>query len=268
MYILFLLLSSLYLILNQQIIQNNYKKIYFGRGISKYTYHISKINHQSEKIAYFFFRFSECEKIKFKIIINDENEIFLPIYLLEWIYFPLDFDDKEKDNFNITFVINSTYAYYYYERMIFMSNFGEINISLEDFLNLNFDIEFLYKPPFPLIFNLDIIKESTTISFNQTNFNKIYDGNYIFNYCIEEENKCNYIGSNNLNITFLKDKKYKIKINCYSNKSDLDLYYFKSIDFFQDIHLGKQIFSINKSFKPKYYILNIKNYENIYIFCK
>ena len=252
-------------VFTEKIITSNFAEIFYSKGISEYIYHISDFTNQQLKAPYLLFKFYEYQKIEFKIKIDNLNQTIVNISKNIWITFPIV--DINKKNFNVTFtIINESPQEY---EMLFISLFNkEINIDLNLLLNLNLTITELNREPYPLIFNLDKIQSDAIIRINSKDIENIYNDDFLFCYCLVKDNKCDYKGINYTQIHLSKGENYKIKINSYNNNNTYNFKNLEILNLIQNIKFGKTEYIISKRNKYQYFILDIKDFDNIYLYIK
>ena len=114
----------------------------------------------------------------------------------------------------------------------------------------------------PLILNINP-SEKLTIILEKNYYGENYANGYLLEFCKLNGKQCEYTGVNKT-ATFEKDEKYKIRYNCYGYSS-FSFISFSSINIFEmeidNIHL----FELGSK-KDQYFITNVKNYENFYIY--
>ena len=113
----------------------------------------------------------------------------------------------------------------------------------------------------PLIFNINP-SEKLIFILNDNYYGNNYANGYLLEYCKLNGNQCEYNGIIKT-VTFEKGEKYKIKHNCNSN---FKFKSFLSIDIFELEINNIQLFDLSSNNKDQYFITNVKNYENIYIY--
>ena len=185
---------------------SNFDEITYPEGVSEYSYQYSNLTRQETRDSYFFFNFTNDNDIKLKIIESDGNETNLKNDHFFWLEFKVPSTISQEYIFQIT--NNGKEP----GKMIFIDNTQEINTSLDRFINLNFSTYYIYRPPLPLIFNLDTINEDMIYNFKESVYNYyIYGGDYILNFCeLNNISICEFKGSKAFH--FEKGKKYKAKM--------------------------------------------------------
>ena len=240
----------------------NFEEIVYPSGKSEYSYQFSQSILPDRKSAYFFFKFTNTEKITLSYIEPSSAERIIEAKSNDtWINFKVSNLEQQTFYFNvINNDINSG-------TMTFIDNTKEINTTLTKFINLNLTTDFIEdNPPNPIIFNLDTIKEDEFYYFEENNSEEesSIEGDHLLSYCQINENECIYNGSNSIH--FEIGKKYNIKINCYKKKSN-DQYYFNKFIAFQylikEIGIGAYRYQTNGIKRYKYFLLNLKNLKNL-----
>ena len=265
----------------------SYSEIELPKGYSEYIYkYTSPYNNTYIKIAssyiYIFIYLSDSLKIR---RINGIIEI----NGKKTRYFMGNFDENDKwiiyKEKNI--ICNYTFIYQFNTtektKIKFLDSTRILNMNLKQFLNLNINninTNVFSDIPYPLLFN---IKSDSNIVFSvERKYNyPIYNKNYILNYCnIEENNKCQFIGTDN--IYLIKNNNYIFKLNFHENKTktflfrDLDKtsikekeiinYFFQEFKinyYIEEIYMKNNTFTINNFTRNNYLLLDIKNLTNI-----
>ena len=251
-------------VLNEPIPIQNLETITFPEGTTEYVYQFSEPILQDGKDAYFFFKCSYDYKIYLTIRDEDKNEQSISFNSVD-IYYKYKIENLKPQKY--IFVVENN-KWYSTESITFIDNSREINITFEYLLTFNFVTKGIEnKPPLPLIFNLDSIEENLYFLFDTRNEkdNNIFDGNSKLEYCEIDENECNFKG-NETNLFLEKGKKYKIKYNCNKNNFDYSFSEYKISALIKEIDFGFHGFSLDSNFRDFYYILDIKNFENFYIY--
>ena len=265
-FVLFLLLF--HVVVNQNEIEN-FQKVYFHKGITDYKYKYVKpiLQDEQQKEIYFFFKFSNSLSFTLTFTINDENqkEIYSDKVLFDDLYFKVTSLKSQTFTFSLKKSIDILDREI---EMIFIDNSKEINMNLDTFFVSS---EFIFSDkikdgqPLPLIFNIDSIKEKTSILF------KKYDNNqeFHFDFCEinENGNKCEYT-ENIDRICFEKEKRYKIKYHSFSSGLLKKNYYFPkySINIFREVvGMGLNRFKA-ENIENLYYIIDIQNKYNFHIY--
>ena len=275
-----LILEFLLIFLSFQLISSNpvnYEIVEIPPGVSFFSYELTTLLSSTDTIstAMILMKFLGDTKITINInkqeIGNIEAKdinylIGLPVIYLNMLGF---------NSFEFIFDNNNTESI----KMIFIDYSKEINISLEQFLNWDHDLRYFtledteYTPK-PIIFDIDTIPENIICNFNITFNGSILNDNNLLYYCINDENGCNYKALND--ITFLKGKRYKIKLNpCYINDiTSYTLYFFPPIQptkvepeklDIQEIQFGFTLYETQQNIK-KYFLVNTKSYQKFYIY--
>ena len=153
--------------------------------------------------------------------------------------------------------------------MYFIDNSKEINVSLKQFSEIYVDSEKISNiPPLPLVFNLEeSFEEKLLIVEMDMKYDEstIYEGKYKVEYCEINENECNFT-HNEPRLILEKDKKYKIRFNCF--EANDNTYYFIRYNIssiIKELGYGYYNFEITDKFRHIYYILNFSNYNDFYI---
>ena len=254
---------------------------------SDLNYQIVEIPQGSSSFSYEFINPSSDENYRTPLILMKfSGDVGITFYFTEELFFYTDakelnyliplpvslFTSNGFKSFELKFQNNNTESI----TMAFIDNSKEINISFEQFINWKHDLKYFmlegYSSFLPIIFNIDTIPEKVTYKFNTTIEGSISSEDELLYYCIKNGNKCNYKPLNTL--TFSEGKSYKIKLNpctIYMN----DRYFFfppiqctktdpPKIDV-QETQFGLKIVEI-KSKEKKYYVVNTKSYNNLYIY--
>ena len=258
-----LLFISFHIILNEPIEIKNYERITFLDEITLiYNYNFSHPIAQEEQSTYFFFRFTFINAI-IRIIDEDKNEGHISSKNYDSFH-SYKIDNRKPQKY--TFI--ATCSYCGPVSFFFIDNSKEINLNIKQFYERDFPaFDIKDKPPLPLIFKLEDSFEDRTIIGIDSNYNvsQIYGGKYKVEYCEINENECNFT-HNESRLIFEKDKKYKIKFNCF--KENNNTYYFVSYMIMYIIKEGFGYYNceISSKIKSIYYILNIVNYTEFYIY--
>ena len=98
--------------------------------------------------------------------------------------------------------------------MYFIDSTKEINTNIDTFINLFFKTDLLGdKQPLPLTFNIDEIEEDIFYNLIEISKDKISNSHYLLEYCIYNENECDYIGIKKLMEVWFLKKEINIKLN-------------------------------------------------------
>ena len=242
----------------------HFKHVTYPVGTSEYTYQFSGFSEHEEGNFLFYFNFTNKEKVQLHIVY--ENNTTKKITLGTNCWTGIAFSNLNPKIYTFR-VINGGQTP---GEMIFIDSTKEINTDLYTFINLNFSSTNTGTLlPLPLIFSIDPLEEDILCNVVPQKINyPIYGSDYLLNYCVvdENENKCEYIGTNAL--SFKQGKKYKIKLNFFEkeNKNFIflefkyKLYYFKE---FNDCYME---YEANGDGKAQYIIANSNNYAWIYFF--
>ena len=259
-----LLLLLIHLIVNEEIPISSYEHIKAPQGINNYSYQFIESNIPEGKYGYFYFKFKDSPGYKtISLDIIEENGISTSITIdkVYWLCYNITNLKSQK----YIFQIKNNYRDYNVS-VIFLDSTKEINLSLDQFINLNFDSHKVEnRPPIPIIFNLNISEEEEGFYYfkeNEYDADSIfYDADYLLYFCeIEEDKECNFTGFQSL--FFDKNKKYKIKQSCYKNN---DYYYFTLFSMIKEIEFGMIKFTQYGDRNYRYYLLNIENNTKFYI---
>ena len=248
-----------YLISNQEIPIINFSENSYGDRSNLYIYEPEPIlSPEYEGEAFFFFSFSESFFTYFYIYEGDSTD-----------YFYKEIDDKnEFFQYKIknltcqkfTFKINSRRS----GKLFFIDNSRESYTNLNTFLKLDFEIRDynnkLYKP---LVLNVNP-SENLILILEKNYYGENYANGYLLEYCKLNGNQCKYNGITKT-ATFEKGEKYKIRYNCYSSSSYYEFTSFSSFNIFELEIDNIQLFQLSSN-KDQYFITNVKDYENIYIY--
>ena len=253
------------IILNETKEIKNYEGVSFKDELTlKYDYKPSYPNTDDDIGAYFFFRFSFI-RVHLHIKDEDGNDDLL---VSDNFYVCQYFKIKNKKPQTYTFYLScndcGTVS------MFFIDNSNEISITFNQFYEKYFDTVLINDTaPLPLIFNLeDEIEGNSQIIEMDTNYNAstIYNGKYKIEYCEINEKGCDFT-YNEPNLIIEKDKKYKIRFNCF--KGDNDTYYFIRYNIsriIKEVGYGYYNYQIKEKAKDIYYIFNYSNYNEFYIY--
>ena len=229
---------------------------------NNFYYKFEKADLQEDKDAYFFFQFYESwNEAVIQMVIKDENQNETKIENITdinsgWISFKLTNLEPQKYTIDIT---SDRWV-----DMIFIDNTREINTNLPMFIFFNFSTNFYEdKPPFPLIFNIDTVKEDIFYNFIELSKDKISDGEHLLEYCIIDENECKYKGIEK-SLNFEKGKKYKIRLNSYKN--DDNLFYFETFYVWKEIEFGLLSYEASINEKTCFFLINVQNLKNFYVY--
>ena len=238
----------------------SYSEIQLPKGKSEYFYIVSNFIPHSSKIPYFFIKLTDAKEIQFKIYFNNNGNDLSPLKKDIWINIPISNDIKNCKN--ITFEINNKIKG---AKIIFIDTSQINNISIEKFLSLDLNVNKMRQKPFPLEFRIDANSNISFSIIEKVN-DKIFDDDKVLSYCLEENNECKYIGIDNINL--IKGKKYRFKLNCYTNNK---IYYFKKLEIYayiKEIEFKNNTFITNNFTEHDYFIINIKNYLDVYYYIK
>ena len=258
--LLFLLFQ---IVFNEPYSIKNFEEITFPVGTTEYTYQFLEPSLQRGKSVYFFFKFSFYYKIELKVIDEDKNENAINV-TTEFRY--LYFNVKNLKTQKYTFILTNNYKE---QKMIFIDNSKEINTNPDEFFQLIFSTESMKEnPPLPLIFNMDTIKEKIIgIFYENKDGYTIYDGYSYIDYCeIDEDNRCNFVGSNNI-LVLEKCKRYKLKLNCYKNHLGNYLFLASLISSVtKEINFGLTYNTLCPKVEYYNFIINVRNYDNFNLY--
>ena len=254
----------LHIIHNEPIeIKSNGRVNFTNRITLEYDYKLSYPNIQEDIGAYFFFRFSYIG-ITVKIIDEDKKaETFQYTNSYKCYPYKIKNTKPQKYTFNISCINCGSVI------MHFIDNSKEINVSLKQFSEIYVDSEKISNiPPLPLVFNLEeSFEEKLLIVEMDMKYDEstIYEGKYKVEYCEINENECNFT-HNEPRLILEKDKKYKIRFNCF--EANDNTYYFIRYNIssiIKELGYGYYNFEITDKFRHIYYILNFSNYNDFYI---
>ena len=236
-------------------ITNSASSIYIPKGESEFFYQYSDPILQEGKQAHFFFNYISYNKPEIKILDEDGNLFTVKFQYFDYAYFNITNYKKQK----YIFKINSSQE----TELLFLDNSREINANLDDLFNLVYTTELMDNPPLPLVFVIIAKKEkflSVKSNGNIYSGEKIFNGDSELEFCEVNGNDC-YFKNINIDdyISFDKDKKYKIKINCYQYREQQYLFRRNiKVSIFKEIEFGPSLISYYSD-KITYFI--IKNYE-------
>ena len=250
-----MLMNFIYVIISLRVIYSSpiklskFSQIELKKGTSEYSYHYSIFTPYNDKTPYIFIKLTEKQKIDLRVYFNQSEVYFSEPKGDEWINIPIE---KGKNNTNITLKIKTGEKN---SKMIFIDSSKILNISLTNFLDLNFNTNKLRRKPTPLLFDI-VVDKNTFFSIEEKN---------ILNICKMEENKiCEDIEVKNIKLE--ADKKYRFKLNYQEDKSIYIFQKYKIIYFMEEIYFNNNTFAINKFTQNNFLILNIHNQENIYFY--
>ena len=245
---------------------SNFDEITYPEGVSEYSYQYLNMTLEEKRDSYFFFNFTNKQDIKLKIIDSDGNETNLENDYSVWLEFNISSKISQKYIFQIT--NNGKEP----GKMIFIDNTQEINTNLDRFINLNFSTTYINsRAPLPLIFNIDTINEDMYYDFEESNNNRyVYGGDYVLNFCeLHNISTCEFKGYRAFH--FEKGKKYKAKLEWYTDKYESQFYLSKIsfiLYYINDIELGTTIYETNGKRRKRFFLLNAMDFKNLYIYVK
>ena len=251
--LLYLICTFAYLrLINSTLINlSNFSTVELKKGTTEYSYHYSISSYDNSKIPYIFIKLTDKEKIDLKIYFNGIEANFSEPKGDEWINIPIE---NEKNNTEIILKIKTEEINL---KMIFIDSSQILKITLTDFFNLNFNINKLYKKPFPLLFDIILDKNAYFSIEEEKNYPILDDEKVLTIYNIKENNNCEIIGINNTKL--IKDRKYRFKLNCYTDKNIYIFQKFKILYYMEEIYFKNNTFTINNFSKNNFLFLNIHN---------
>ena len=187
------------IIINEDIPINSFEQINVPKGVNNYSYQYLESNIPKGKDGYFYFKFKFDSDIQLNIIDENNNKYNIVIDKVYWLCYNITNLKSQKYIFQIINENNNSYV-----PVMFIDGTKEINLTLEQYINLNFDSHsVINRPPMPLILNLNIVEGEEGLYYFKENEidsgSELYDSDYLLYYCEIEENKeCNYIGFQNL----------------------------------------------------------------------
>ena len=203
-------------------ISTGYEIIDIPEGITEisFTIYYNPSDHNYNNTSPFIF-IKISQPIEISASAMDETSEFVTYPSDYWITLELAiFEGLGKIPFNLKLRNNNTEP----AQFFFIDTSKEINIDLNSFLNWNYDIS-IYdaeNEPAPIIFNIENIEETTSISFNMTAKGEIVGEKNLLYYCLNDNNQCNFEELNSL--TFIKGQNYIIKLYSFRYKEDEDTY--------------------------------------------
>ena len=234
------------------------------RAKTNYYYQFNGKFLEDEKDVYFFFKFYNSWNDPFQLTIIEENlnEIIIDNIYPEnetWVSYKLIKLESQKITFKISYITSG--------ELFFIDSATEINGTLDNFTNFNLKTDLIgEKPPLPLQFNIDTIKEDIFYFFKENSKDLIYNGDNLIDYCIIEENEkeCNYLGIEG-GLKFEKGKKYKIRLNYYK-KGEISFFYFDTFYTVKEIEFGLESYESSSFEKDSFFILNTKTIDKFFIY--
>ena len=243
----------------------NFDEITVNSVTNEYFYQFLEPHLIEDRDPYFYFGFlDDVLSYSSTIRIIDENQNEGENYCkrpYNFIGFNITNLNPQKYKF---YIINS---YYYSRKMLFIDSSRDININIEKLFTIKFSTNSIQnRPPMPLIFNIKSIKDKTIFSVDPYSDTDIYDGDYILEFWeISENSSCEFTGSNLL--VLKKGKKYKFQFNCYHNSYSSFRFNAFEINYaIKEIGFGPMFFEITESARYLYFIIDIKKYNNIYLY--
>ena len=253
-----IILLLFHLVVNEDIPINSFEEIDVTKGTNNYSYQFIESNIPNGKDGYFYFKFKDSKDIQLYIIEENGNKNNVKIDNVYWLCYNITNLQSQKFIFQIINENQNPYT-----SVIFIDSTKEVNLSLEEYINLNFESHSVQnRPPIPLILNLNISEEEEGLYYfkeiEDDDESELYDADYLLYYCeIEENKKCNFIGFQSL--FFEKNKKYKIKQNIYQKN---ERFYFTPFNIVKEIEFGKLEFTQKGNLNYyRYYFLNIEEIE-------
>ena len=232
---------------------NSFSEIELSKGSSEYIYNYSNPYPDKSITPYIYIKLTDNEKINLSIYLNSEKIDFSEPKNDEWINIPID---NKIYSANITLKINNLEVDL---KMIFIDSTKSLNLSLEQFLNLNFNTRILSKRP-PRSLHFEITVDKTVYFALEDESNNInFDNKYLLIFQIEDNNECTDIGTNNVELN--KGKKYLFILISYEDKN---VFYFKKIKllyYIEEIFFKNNTFTINNFTRNNYLILDLKNHH-------
>ena len=243
--------SYLKLICSTPINLSNFSTIEIKKGTTEYSYQYSISSYDNSKIPYIFIKLTDKEKIDLKVYFNGIEAKFSEPKGDEWINIPLE---NEKNNTEIRLKIKTEEIN---SKMIFIDSSKILKMTLTDFFNLNFNTNKLYKKPIPLLFDITLDKNTYFSIEEEKNYPILEDENILTICNIKENNNCEIIGINNAKL--IKDKKYRFKLNCYTDKNIYIFQKLKILYYMEEIYFKNNTFTINNFSQNNFLLLNIHN---------
>ena len=223
---------------------------------------------------------------KNKVIKEYEGEAFLFFSFIKSYKIELYIYEGDSEQFDDYKEIRSTNVFYQYKiknlaskkfifriisddygSLYFVDNSREIEGNLNNFASLFFDTKDTYEQQYlPLIININP-SENFLFVLKKEYYGENYINGYLLEYCKLDGDQCIFNGILKKAI-FEKGEKYKIRYNCFQNS--LSSFMFKSFTSFNIFEM-----EINNIFlfelyekEEKFFIVNIKNEENITFYIK
>ena len=260
---IFLIILLSYIAFTSTVEINSFDNVTYQKGTTEFTYNFSGFSIPEGRNAYFYFQFSYKYKLKFNII-NEKGKIEVS-YSDDWNAYYISELNSQKYTFQI---INEGSKS---GEMVFIDSTKEINTNIDVFLNLDFHLSPLYRPPLSLIFNIDTIQEEIFYNYIEryTYGDKVYEGNYLMKFCIIDKKECQFEGFKLLKLE--RGKKYKIQYNFYYN-SNYKKFYFPNVKSYlysiQEFNNCIEQYETDGTEKTHYYLIKTKDYQKIYIYVK
>jgi hypothetical protein len=118
---------------------------------------------------------------------------------------------------------------------------------------------------------IDTINEDMYYDFEESNNNRyVYGGDYVLNFCeLQNISTCEFKGYRAFH--FEKGKKYKAKLEWYTDKYESQFYLSKIsfiLYYINDIELGTTIYETNGKRRKRFFLLNAMDFKNLYIYVK
>ena len=223
---------------------------------------------------------------KNRVISEYEGEAFLFFSFIKSYKVDLYIYEGDSEQFDDYKEIRSTNVFYQYKiknlsskkfifrlisdnygNLFFVDNSREIDGNLNNFASFFFDTKESHEQQYlPLLINISP-SENFLFALKKEYYGENYINGYLLEYCKLNGSQCEFNGI--LKTAFFeKGEKYKIRYNCF--KSSLSGFMFKSFTSFNFFEKElNDIFSFELyQNEEKYFIVNIKNEENITFYIK
>ena len=260
---LFILFLSFNLAFSEPTEIYNLAEVTLKKGINEFFYQFSEPQLVEGKDPYFYFYFSDEYDVTLEI--KDENKTTSKISFRKYTYF-MGYNITNTNPQKYTFEVTCNY-HWGTQKMIFIDSSRDININIEKLLTFSFKTNSIYnRPPMPLTFSLNSVKDKTIFSLMSNYDDDILEGEYLLEYCeIGENNICEFSGPSSNLFTLEKGSNYKIRLNCYKGS----YYEFKSYEInyiIKEIFFGAQFFETTYSTANYYFIIDVKKYNTSYLY--
>ena len=231
---------------------SSFSSIELNKGTSEYSYYFSFFALENGKTPYIFIKLIDIQKIDLRVYLNGDEALFSKPKGDEWINIPIE---KIKNNSNIILKIKTEE---YNSKMIFIDSSKILNITLKNFLDLNFNTNKLLQKPSPLVFDIKIDR-NTFFSIKEEN----NDENLL---TISNMNNSKDIDIHINNAKLEKDNIYRFKLECFKEKDTYIFKKFKILYFMEEIYYRNNTFEINNFTENNFLILNIQHKQNIHFY--